>query len=367
MKKVFIFLVLFVFSSIVFAQVAAPVISAEDAAKKAEIQTVVDASLAAQKVNSIAFSGNVYTGLQADISKSSSKLYAWEDANDTPIWANFRIDYTLDQNAGATLNFRVKSVDAVSTVSTRSYPFMNRGFVWVKTPNSMFKVRSGYLWDSDFESSFNAWDTASNYEWVTEFTANPIKGIELGVTVPTAYNKADLVASLQDITYGLVYSPSFGRLSVMGQYGSVDANRDINFGADFTAVKNLLIRLEGDLQQIGIDNKGYYELMPEVSYTLGSFVPDLQVYTFIYKDNVTPTMIKAYPNLTWNEGKFTSFAGFYFNFDPANMNNAYKQLEINTQYTVNAKCHIKPGFYITSANPSTDVVFTPYVEFYAAF
>jgi hypothetical protein len=271
----------------------------------------------------------------------------------------------MDKNIGLTINFRTKGVDALSAAQgNRFYPFMNRGFVWVKSNDGMFKVRSGYLWDSDFESSFNAWDTNSNYEWVVEATAFPIKDLELGFTMPTGVNKTDAMDTFKDITYGLVYSPSGLRVSVMAQNGSVDANRSLNFGIDYTAVSKVLVRLEGDLQQIGISGKGYYELMPEASYTIGAFTPDVQMYAFLYKD-ATPDLFKLYPNLTYVSGKATCFAGFFYNITKG-VTDTYKQLELNVTYATNKKSYVKPGVYITK-DGSKGILVQPYIEFFAAF
>ena len=88
---------------------------------------------------------------------------------------------------------------------------------------------------------------------------------------------------------------------------------------------------------------------------------------YFYKDGTTPTMIKVYPNLTYNVGNFSNFVGLFYNFNPASMNTPYMQLEVNTQYAVNAKCHIKPGVYITHSTPDSDVVVSPYIEFFASF
>lgn len=340
MKKFLAILLCVLFASMIFAQEAAP---------------------------SIAISGNVYTGLKMDISESAKTIYAWEDANGTPIWANLRFDYSLDKNAGATINLRIKSTDAISSTSSRAYPFMNRGFIWAKLADGLFKIRSGYLWDSDFESSNNGWDTASNYEWVTELTAYPIPTLELGATIPTPYNKMDLGDSIKDITYGIVYSPTNFRFSAMGQYGSTDAMRSMNFGADFTGIKNMLIRCEGDLQQIGISDLGYYQLFQQINYTFGKVTPDLQVTEVLSKvSGVSPTL-KFVPNVTAVVNGITLYAQVIYSFATETPDQSYKQAKVSAVMPINAKCNMKPFAYVTQTLPGTEIVFSPGVQFFASF
>ena len=225
----------------------------------------------------ITFSGNIMTGMRADITKNEQVIYANEDSNSTPIWTNFRLDYVIDKNSGAVWNFRTKGTDVISKNQSTVYPFLNRGFVWGKFANGQARVRSGYLWDSDFESSNNAWDTASNYEWVTELVFFPAENLEIGATLPTPYDKMDLDDALKNVTYGIVYSPTGFRFSAMGEYGDVEATRAVNFGVDYTGLKNTLFRVEGDLQQIGYADLGYNQLFQEIGYTFGAITSNIQV------------------------------------------------------------------------------------------
>lgn len=312
----------------------------------------------------IVFSGNVYTGLRADISEDSQVIYANEDSNGTPIWANFRMDYSFDDNAGAVLNFRTKGTDVVSKQQPTFYPFLNRGFVWGKFFDGQARVRSGYLWDSDFESSNNAWDTASNYEWVTEAVIFPAENLEIGATLPTPYDKMDLDDALKNVTYGVVYSPSGFRFSAMGEYGDVEATRSVNFGVDFTKIENVLIRVEGDLQQIGYSDLGYNQLFQEIGYTFGAITSNIQVTEWLYKDG-SANKIKLYPNLTLASGDLTYFAGFNLTVTE-DVDDFYKQLEVSVKAPFNSKASIKGGSYFTF-DPAADFMFSPYIEFFASF
>ncbi len=314
----------------------------------------------------VKFSGNVYTGLRADISEASQQIYANEDSNGTPIWANFRMDYSLDGNAGAVLNFRTKGTDVLSkTAGTTFYPFLNRGFVWVTSPDKMFRARSGFLWDLDFESSNNAWDTASSYCWTTELVTFPAKELELGVVIPTPIDKMDLMDSMKDITYGVVYSPDNFRFSIMGEYGHTDALRSMNFGIDYTGIKNTLFRIEGDLQQIGISDVGYYQLFQEASYTMDNIVSDVQFTEYLYKDG-SDQYIKFYPNVTVNSDKITYFGAYDFRIDPNDFSNMFNQVKLYSKFAVNSKAYIKPGIYMTK-DFATDFTFSPFIEFFASF
>jgi hypothetical protein len=313
----------------------------------------------------VAISGNIFTGLRADISESAQIIYANEDANGTPIWANFRMDYSLDKNAGMTLAFRTKGTDAVSAVSSRFYPFLNRGFVWVKSLDGMFRARSGYLWDLDFETNGSAWDTASTYEWTTELVAFPFKDLEVGMVIPTPYNKADLVDSLKNITYGFVYSPANFRFSAMGEYGSVDANRSINFGIDYTGVTNFTARVEGDLQQVGIADVGYYNIGQYVSYKLGAFTPTLSVYEIMYKDG-SPTKVTITASDTFVDKAMTYYGEFVYSADTAAFGEALKKVKLSAQMAINTKSNVKIGSYV-SMPFGEPVVVSPFVQFFASF
>jgi hypothetical protein len=312
----------------------------------------------------VAFSGNVMTGLRADITENEQVIYANEDSNGTPIWSNFRIDYSLDANAGITLNFRTKGTDVVSKEQSTFYPFLNRGFVWGKFADGQARVRSGYLWDSDFESSNNAWDTASNYEWVTELVFFPAENLEIGATVPTPYDKMDLDDALKNVTYGIVYSPAGFRFSAMGEYGDVEATRSINFGVDYTGLNNTLLRVEGDLQQVGYADLGYNQLFQEIGYTFGAITSNIQVTEWLYKDG-SANKIKLYPNLTLASGDLTYFAGFNLTITEG-VDDLYKQAEVSVKAPFNSKASIKGGSYFTF-DPAADFMFSPYIEFVASF
>jgi len=312
----------------------------------------------------IVFSGNVFTGLRADITENSQTIYANEDSNNTPIWANFRVDYSMDENAGITLNFRTKGTDAISSTSSRFYPFLNRGFVWGKFADGQGKVRSGYLWDSDFESSNNAWDTASNYEWVTEVSFRPAENLLIGATLPTPYDKMDLDDAMKNITYGVVYSLYGFRFSAMGEYGDVEATRAVNFGIDYTGLKNTLFRVEGDLQQIGYADLGYNQLFQEMAYTFGAITSNISVTEWLYKDG-TPNKFKLYPNLTFVNDGITYFAALDFTMYE-DSDDYYKQVEVSVKAPFNKKAAIKGGSYFTF-DPVTDFMFSPYIEFTASF
>jgi hypothetical protein len=314
----------------------------------------------------VVFSGNVYTGFRADFSKDVKTIYANEDANGTPIWTNFRMDYSLEPNAGMTINFRTKGTDTVSSSSPRFYPFLNRGFVWVKSNDGMFRARSGYLWDLDFETNGGGWDTASSYEWTSEFVMFPTKDLEVGFVVPTAYNKSNFYDAMDNITYGVVYSPTNFRFSAMGEYGSIDANRSFNFGVDYTGVKNLTLRVEGDLQQVGINNVGYNQLYQAVSYTNNGFTPGLSVAEYFYKDG-TETKINSTVSGKVVDKTFTYYGEFAFNFNPSAIDNAYKQVKVSVQKDTNAKSHVKAGSYFNKASSDADLVVSPFVEFFASF
>lgn len=313
----------------------------------------------------IKFSGNVYTGLRADISESSQQIYANEDSNGTPIWANFRMDYAFDGNAGATLNFRIKGTDVLSkTTGSTFYPFLNRGFVWITSPDKMFRVRSGFLWDLDFESSANAWDTASSYCWTTELVAFPVKGLELGAIIPTPVDKMGLMDAIMDITYGAVYSSDKFRFSTMMEAGHISSLRSINFGIDYTGIKNTTMRFEGDIQQPGIDGTGYYQLYQQLNYVMDSFTPDIQVTETFYKDG-SESLLKVYPNITIVDDKMTYFAGYDFRMSP-DFSNLYNQIKLYSKFAINSKAYIKPGFYVTK-DKNTETVFSPFIEFFASF
>lgn len=310
------------------------------------------------------FSGNVYTGLRADITDGSSTVYANEDANGTPIWANFRMDYSLDKTAGLTLNFRTKGTDAISVTSARFYPFLNRGFVWGTALDGKVKARVGYLWDSDFETNGNAWDTASNYEWVSEFTFFPVKNVELGVTIPTPHLPTDLVGALQDITYGLVFSPDNFRFSMMGEYGSVPGNRDLNFGVDFTGIKGLILRVEGDLQQLGIDGVGYYQLYQQVNYHVGNLTPDFYVTEVLSKVSGVDPKITAVPNITAVVNGVTLFGSINYSFTTSSLDKATTILKASAQFPFNVKSWFQVGGYVTKGST---VTYSPFLQMFASF
>jgi len=309
-------------------------------------------------------SGNVFTGIRADITNGVGNIYANNDANGTPIWSNFRVDYSLDKNAGLTVNLRTKGTDAVSNVSSRFYPFLNRGFVWGKFFDGMVKARVGYLWDSDFESNHNGWDTNDNYEWVAEVTATPFENVEVGFTLPTPYNKMDLVDSLKRITYGVVYSPAGMRFSVMGELGAVDTQRSVNFGFDYSGIDNLLVRVEGDLQQIGIDKVGYYQLYQEVNYNAGSFVPNLQMTEWFYKDGVTPVKVSVVPNVTIPVNGMTVYSQLSYTVTDNDFANAVVQAKGSVQVPLNKKAWWMVGTYVTK---NVDITISPFVQLFSSF
>lgn len=325
-------------------------------------------SIGAQDSPKLAISGNIYTGLRANITKDAQNIYANQDANGTPIWANVRLDYSFDANAGAVLNFRTKANDAISASSgSRVYPFLNRGYVWMKPlKNDLLKIRSGYLWDSDFESSANGWDTASNYEWVTEFVSFPIKNLQLGVTIPTPVSTIKLTDSLKDITYGIVFSPEKVRVSAMGQYGSVEANRSLNFGIDYTGVKNVTMRFEGDLQKIGIKDVGYYQLYQQLGFALANFTPDLQITETIYKDE-SPIALSVYPNITATFDKMTYYAAVRVDNTIDEFADVSVKAKLSAQYAVSAKSNIKVGAYFTKTVDDTNMIFSPFIQLFASF
>ncbi len=310
----------------------------------------------------VKISGNIYAGLKADITEEGSQIYAWEDSNGTPIWANFRVDAS-SEFAGATLNLRATDTGISQAVNGRALPFVNRAFLWARTKNDYFKVRTGYLWDSDFESSYNAWDTASNYEWVTELSSMPLPFLKLGVTVPTPWNKAELIASLQNITYGIAVTPPGFRISVMGEYGAEDALRSINYGIDCTLVPNLLIRTEGDFQQLGVPGAGYYELFEQVAYTiLDALTIDMQAYEWLYKDG-TPNKFVVYPNVTLLNKGVSYFVGAKFTIQDEAV---AKEFEASVKAPIAKNVSVKGGAYVTAA-PETPTAFSPYVEFVGTF
>jgi len=316
---------------------------------------------------SVAFSGNVYTGLRADISNGSGTIYANEDANGTPIWTNFRADYSLDSNAGLVLNFRIKGTDVNSKNQSTFYPFLNRGYVWAKSVDGTMRVRSGYLWDSDFESSWNAWDTNSNYEWVTELAFFPVKNVELGATLPTPYNKMDLVDSFKDTTFGIVFSPDHFRFSTMAQYGSTIANRSMNFGVDFTGIDKFLLRFEGNLQQVGITNQGFNQLYQQIDFNFGLISPDLQVMEVFSKaPGVDPTVTFT-PNATIDYNGITYYGQYAYSFISNNVSQASNQIKVYAQIPLNKKAWYQLGGYVAKSNPNIDVVYSPFVQFFAAF
>jgi hypothetical protein len=315
--------------------------------------------------NPFSISGNVYTGLRSDITKSSNTIYANENSNGTPIWANVRASYSFDDNAGAVLNFRVKGIDSVFATSSRFYLFLNRGYIWSKFAGGQVKIRTGYLWDSDFETSNNGWDTASNYEWVTEATFNPAKNLEIGATLPTPYDgKTSLEDSAKNTTYGVLYSPTNFRLSIMGEYGATESNRDVNFGVDFTGIKNTLFRIEGDLQQIGFSDLGYNQLFQETSYTFGSVTSDIQVTEYLYK-NGDSNKFKIYPNILFVNNGVSYYTALNVTLIKGS-SDIYKQIEVSAKKNINPKTSIKGGSYFTF-DPSSDFMFSPYLEFIATF
>lgn len=325
------------------------------------------AALSLGAEGTVALSGNVEAGLKADIAPAGSSIYAWTDNNGAPVWINTRIDYSLDGNAGLTINFRTKGTDTVSSGSARFYPFLNRGFVWAKFAEGLVKVRSGYLWDLDFESSFNGWDTANTYEWTSEVTVYPMEGLELGAIIPTPYDKMPLEDALKNMTYGVAWTPSFGRVSAMFELGATDAQRSANFGVDFTAIPGLTLRVEGDLQQVGIEKAGYYQLFGQASLALGALTPDVQVTGTISKTG-GPTAIKVYPNVSLKAGEYTLFAGLaYSAADAADIGKAAKVLELNARKALNKKAWMQGGAYFAMPAAGGDMTTSPYVNFVASF
>lgn len=315
----------------------------------------------------VALSGNVAAGLKADISAKTSSVYAWDDNDGFPIQINTRFDFNLDPNAGVTVNFRTRGTGQSVGSSGRGIPYLNRGLVWVKALDGLVKMRTGYLWDTDYESSFNAWDTVTSLEWCSSVDFFPAPGLELGFVVPTPLSGGLKVDdALKDVMYGAVWTPSFGRVSVMAQAGSVDANRSLNFGVDFTAIEKLTLRFEGDLQQVGIDKAGYYQLFQQVNYNFGLFTPDIQV-TEVLQKATDAVKVNTYTSVYSTLNGITYGAAFAFNFDPKAPDQAYKQAEVNVRVKPNAKSWVQGGAYLTMATPSADPVVSPYINFFASY
>lgn len=316
-------------------------------------------------LSAIAFSGTVNVGLKADISDTSSTLYAWDDLDGAPIRVNFRLDYNYDANAGATVNLRSTGTGQSLGSSGRAIPYINRALAWAKFFDGFIKVRAGYLWDTDYESSYNAWDTLSVLEWCTSVDFFPMDGLEFGVVLPTPLAAFSLMDSLLDLSYGLNWNiKDVGRISAMFQVGSVEAKRSLNFGIDMTAIPNLLIRVEGDCQQLGIETAGYYQLYQEVAYTMEGFTPGVRVYELISKTGASMVVSPDVYASMVVEG-VTFAGGLKTNISDGTVGSS--QARVFASYKPNKKSTIRVGAYGSMASLTSSVVFSPFVNFVMAF
>jgi len=322
-------------------------------------------SIFAQEANPIVFSGNVSSGLKVSFSDTGNYAFAFADDAGSPFRINFRMDYNFDDNAGLTVNLRSTATGQSLGASSRAIPYVNRGFAWVKFFDGKMRVRSGYLWDTDYESDGNAWDTASVLEWCTSLDFYPIDGMEVGLVVPTSIYGRSLESTVLDTTYGLNWNiTDFGRISAMFQYGSVVANRSLNFGLNYTGIKGLSVKLEGDLQQIGIDDIGYYQLYESMSYSESNMSGTLAVTECIFKSSdyhvVTPSISFSG---TFDWVTITLEAATIIGAD---MSFGTTTLEANMAYHPNPKSTIKIGVndYILTTGEN---VIVPFVNFVMGF
>jgi hypothetical protein len=309
------------------------------------------------------FSGNVDVGLKADLSSDASTIYGFSDNAGFPLQINTRVDYALDQNAGLTVNFRTRGTGQSIGTSGRGIPYLNRGLVWAKFMDGAVKVRAGYLWDTDYESSWNAWDTGTVLEWCTSVDFFPTKELQIGFVVPAPTGAIPADVAIKNTTVGINWTPSFGRVSVMAEYGATDADRSLNFGVDLNIVKGATIRLEGDLQQIGIDKAGYYQLFQQAGYSFGPVYAEMQITEVISKIDA-PLKVNLLPNVATKIGDFSLYGQFAYNVIGDDMAGAFKQVKVSAKKALNAKSWVAVGSYLTMGDiPKV----SPYINLFAGY
>lgn len=301
------------------------------------------------------FSGYLDTGIAIfDDGTNDPTLGLWGDDSGTTTRFNLQAAYT-NNNVGATARLRMQNIDtgtpsSAAAADHHSTVFINRAFAWATVLDGKVKTVVGKLGDytwASFGNDIGTFDTQTGLQ----VQIMPMAGLNFGFFLPADGTAADRLLvedAFKNIDFGGSYSmDGIGSFRAGFNMSPLDDSNMAYVSAKITAVENLVILVDAQMDKIGNDVTGSTYLFQEIDYTMDALNVGIDLEQTLYADDTKEVKLMFGPYVSYDMGTFVP--GFVFQYT---MQDDLSGMYLNpyVKYNVGPKAVIELGGKINSGD-----------------